>query len=202
MISSKQQLAVQLSKLKGFVSPHPSLEQYTIPSEIAAALLWEAYMLGDITGKVVADFGAGTGILGIGAALLGAKEVHAVEMDKAVIDILRVNTENIQPIHILSIPVQEFNVHIDTVIQNPPFGVQKEHADKLFLEKAFSVARIVYSFHKKESASFLQAIARDHHFLITHHWSFSWSLKATMKFHEKKKHIIKVGAWRFEYVFS
>lgn len=198
MISSKQHLAVVLSKLKGFPSPRPSLEQYVIPSEIAATVLWEAFMLGDIKGKIVADLGAGTGILGIGAALLGAKEVHAVEVDKAAIEILQVNTDKIQHIHIHPTSVQEFSKHIDTVIQNPPFGVQKEHADKLFLEKAFSVANRVYSFHKEESASFLQAIARDHHFLITHHWSFSWPLKATMTFHEKKRYVIAVGAWRFE----
>ncbi len=198
MISSKQQLAVQLSKLKGFPSPRPSLEQYTIPSEIAAAVLWEAYMWGDITGKVIADFGAGTGILGIGAVLLGAKEVHMVEVDKEAIEVLKKNAEDIKNIHIHPTPVQEFTMPVNTVIQNPPFGVQKEHADKIFLEKAFSVAKVVYSFHKEESASFLQAITRDHHFHITHHWSFEWPLKATMHFHEKKKHIIKVGAWRME----
>ena len=35
----------------------------------------------------------------------------------------------------------------DTVLQNPPFGVQKRGADRVFLEKALQVADAVYSLH-------------------------------------------------------
>ena len=35
----------------------------------------------------------------------------------------------------------------DTVLQNPPFGVQKRTADRRFLEKALKVADAVYSLH-------------------------------------------------------
>ena len=35
----------------------------------------------------------------------------------------------------------------DTVLQNPPFGVQKRGADRTFLEKALQVADSVYSLH-------------------------------------------------------
>jgi putative methylase len=35
----------------------------------------------------------------------------------------------------------------DTVIQNPPFGVQKRTADRRFLEKALQLAAAVYSLH-------------------------------------------------------
>ena len=35
----------------------------------------------------------------------------------------------------------------DTVLQNPPFGVQKRHADRRFLEKALELGNAVYSLH-------------------------------------------------------
>ena len=35
----------------------------------------------------------------------------------------------------------------DTVLQNPPFGVQKRSADRRFLEKALEVGDAVYSLH-------------------------------------------------------
>ncbi len=35
----------------------------------------------------------------------------------------------------------------DTVLQNPPFGVQKRSADRRFLEKALEVGENVYSLH-------------------------------------------------------
>ena len=39
-------------------------------------------MKGDIEGKVVCDLGSGTGVLAIGASLLGAASVKGVEIDE------------------------------------------------------------------------------------------------------------------------
>lgn len=41
----------------------------------------------------------------------------------------------------------------DTVLQNPPFGVQKRGADRRFLEKALAAANTVYSLHKSVNDS-------------------------------------------------
>ena len=72
-IGSKAGLARVLSGLKGFDEAKVRLEQYPTDGETAADILWNMYILGDIDGKVIVDLGAGTGILGIGAGLLGAK---------------------------------------------------------------------------------------------------------------------------------
>ncbi|MBU2561140.1 MAG: METTL5 family protein [Nanoarchaeota archaeon] len=85
---SKSQLAIALSKLDVFSSPKPGLEQYPTDSEIAAEVLWQAGMLGDIKGLTIADLGCGTGILGIGALLLGAKKVFFVDTDTAAMAVL------------------------------------------------------------------------------------------------------------------
>jgi len=73
-IASKSGLAVILSSLLSFKSPKIKLEQYETPSEIAADVLWNAHMNGDLVDKTVADLGSGTGVLGLGAVLLGAKK--------------------------------------------------------------------------------------------------------------------------------
>src|SRR3989338_8397937 len=83
---SKSSLAIELSKLKVFESPKVRQEQYPTDSEIAASVLWNAYILGDLEGKVIADLGCGTGILGIGALLLGAKKVFFIEVDKKALE--------------------------------------------------------------------------------------------------------------------
>ena len=72
---SKKELAILLSKLKTFDTPKTHLEQYSTDSEIAADILWFAYQNKDIEGKKIADFGCGTGILGIGALNLGANKI-------------------------------------------------------------------------------------------------------------------------------
>ena len=85
---TKSKLAITLSKLKVFDSAKVKLEQYPTDSEVAADVLWNAFMQGDIGNKIIADLGAGTGVLGIGALILGAKKVYFVEKDKDVIKLL------------------------------------------------------------------------------------------------------------------
>ena len=85
-IGSKKALAVLLSRLEGFIGPKVRVEQYATDPEIAAEVLWQAFMKGDI-GKVSVDLGCGTGILGIGLLALGSKKVYFIDSDQKVIDI-------------------------------------------------------------------------------------------------------------------
>jgi len=205
MINSKSNLAVLLSKLRLFEAPKLKAEQYTTDSEIAAAVLWQAYYLRDIENKTIADLGSGTGILGLGALLLGAKKVFFVENDK---DSIKIAKENLAFIEkgtnaklsekaiFLNRDINNFNEKVDTVIQNPPFGTKQRHADKIFLEKAFSLADVIYSFHKLETEVFVNKISGDYGFGITSLWKFDFPIKATYSFHKKRIQRIKVGCWR------
>ncbi len=204
---TKGTLAVLLSQLKEFNASKAALEQYAIPSEIAATVLWEMLLQGDIEDKTIADLGAGTGILGIGAAVLGARLVHLVDIDNEALarakeNVVFLENELGATLHVLfdEEDIGNFKQIVDVVVQNPPFGVQKKHADRVFLEKAFSLAPIVYSFHKTESEQFLRKYAQDNGFVITRSWLFDWPLQATMHYHEKRKHLVKVGAWRFAHL--
>ncbi len=201
MMHSKKQLAVALSRLQSFEKPSPFLEQYPTDSEIAAEILWFAYQNRDIEKKKLSDFGCGTGILGIGALMLGAGFVYFADVDDRPLKRLKENL-SLMELHnnyeIECRDIRTFSGEVDVVLQNPPFGVKNEHADRLFLEKAFSCAKVVYSFHKIESAKFIDALAKDNSFKATHFFKFDFPLKKTMAFHEKRMEKISVGCWRME----
>ena len=199
---SKKQVAIALSKLKTFDKSKIKLEQYTTDSEIASVVLWDAFMQGVIEEEVVADLGCGTGILGIGALLLGAKKVLFVDVDKDALIILETNLKDLEldNFEIIHTDVSEFNAKVDLVLQNPPFGTKQKHADKKFLEKAFSVSEVVFSFHKSSTKQFVKAISNDFKFNIAKEFEFDFPLKNTMKIHKKKMEKIKVSC--FELVSS
>ena len=87
---------------------------------------------------------------------------------------------------------------INTVIMNPPFGVQNRKADKRFVEKAFEIAKTTYYIGKVESKTFIEAISKDHNKKITHYWEYEMPLKKTMQHHTKKVKKIMVGCWRIQ----
>lgn len=199
---TKSELAIILSKLRVFETPKVSFEQYPTDSEVAADILWKAFMNYDIQNKVVADLGCGTGILGIGALLLGAKKVYFVDHDATIIPLLQQNLEavkaSVDEYMISTVDVLQFTVSVDTVIENPPFGTKIKHADKLFLEQAFKLGKVIYSIHKLTSKGFLDAISKDHGFKITHVFELKLPIKATQKFHTRRLYPVDVGCWRLE----
>ena len=205
---SKGTLAVILSKLTPFPNAKVREEQYTTDSEITAELLTQGAILGDFTDKIVVDLGAGTGILGLGTLLLGAKKVIFTDKDPSALEIAQQNYQTLKNEFTLGTAtfecknITEFAHKADTVIQNPPFGTRKEHADKTFLEKAFATAPIVYSFHKTITKQFIEAIAKEHDFTITHTFNYQFPLKNTLPFHTKKIHKIDVTAFRLQKVFK
>ena len=177
------------------MTPRVRLEQYPTPSDIAAEVLWTAFMNNDIKNKIIADLGCGNGILGIGALLLGAKKVFFVDVDSEAILTTKKNLEQLRNAIIIHQDVSLFNEQVDIVIQNPPFGVQNEHADRSFLIKAMEISRKVYSFHKIESEQFIMALAREHNFEKEQLLKFSFPLKKTQNFHTKTEYKVQVGCF-------
>ena len=94
--------------------------------------------------------------------------------------------------------ISYFDKKVDLVIQNPPFGTKQEHADKIFLEKAFSITKIIYSMHKSSTKRFVEAISKDNKFKITESWDYSFPITAEFKFHTKPTKKIEVTVWRME----
>jgi len=148
----KLDLETLLSQVEPHPSPKPSLEQYTIPVNVAATVLYiAAYTYNDIIDKTVLDLGCGTGRLALGAAFLGAKQVIGVDIDKTAVRVAFKNSEKIELKNRAQWIVADIGAirgKFDTVIQNPPFGVQKRKADRKFLEKALEVGKSIYTLHK------------------------------------------------------
>jgi putative methylase len=84
----KLDLERMLSQVKPHPMPKPDLEQYTIPADVAATMIYiAAYSNNDIVSKTVLDLGCGTGRLALGATFLGAKEVVGVDVDKTAVGV-------------------------------------------------------------------------------------------------------------------
>ncbi|MEM2875527.1 MAG: METTL5 family protein [Candidatus Bathyarchaeia archaeon] len=141
-----------ISKVPINPNPKVSLEQYTIPPEVAAEILYIAgYVNDDLIGKKVLDLGCGTGRLAIGAAYLGASEVTGIDIDREAVEIAKIASKELGLNGVTEwVAGDLYAIRGDyhTVVQNPPFGVQRKGADRLFIKRALELGNRVYSLHK------------------------------------------------------
>lgn len=198
-------LAIRLSKL----TPHPCtdvlLEQYATEGDLAAYWMLAVDQLDGLEGKVVVDLGAGNGILGIGALLLGAARVIFVETDEEALDVLHSNVASLD--HDLPNRASVVAAHVgidnlllnevDLIVMNPPWGVQRERADRPFLETAFaSTAQAVHLLHS-DRASHLSALAKTHGWEAEAVLRTEFRLPPTYQHHAKRTGTTDVQCWRF-----
>lgn len=199
----RKQLAITLSKLEIFDKPKVYLEQYPSDSEEISKILWEAMSYDDIVNKNILDPGAGTGIIGIGALMLGAKKVTFLEKDEDAINILKKNLENskdefegefeIIKQNFLTFEKEKF----DTIIQNPPFGTRQEHADINFLKKCFELSDNIYSLHKTSTKEYIEKLIFNEGFNLFYEYDFEYPLKNVYEHHNKKLKRINATAFGF-----
>ena len=193
----KKKLEIMLESVERYENPKPHLEQYFTPATIAADILFFANSLGDIEGKVVADLGAGTGIFTIGALLLGAKSVYAVEMDGDAIVILKKNLQRFNlRAEIIHRDVKSVDLAVDTVIQNPPFGSQNRHADLPFLQRAMEIGKVVYTLHNANTSDFIERKIEEFGGFITHKKSYDFPIPHTFSFHREERVLREVILYR------
>ena len=207
-IRSKRDLEMELSKLKNFDTPSIKLEQYATPSHIASDWIWSMAMKAEVAGKIILDAACGPGILGIGLLLMGAKKVYFLDKDESAMKLCMENYNltkeeyEVGEAEFVLADISLFDQEVDIVIQNPPFGTKEKHHDKKFLEKAFTLAPVVYSMHKYNTETFIIAISKDFSFKITDKWRYEFPIKATFKHHTKPVKMIDVGLWRMELINS
>ncbi len=190
------------------VEPHPSpkafLEQYTIPVDVASEFLFlAAYANDDIIGKAVVDLGCGSGRLAIGAVLLGAKEAVGVDIDRSAVKEARKNSQRFPLSSRLSWIVGDIDVlrgRFNTVLQNPPFGVQRRSADRRFLLKAIELAPRVYSLHKAGEANraFIKRFIEANGGKVTSIFQMRFNIPRMFKFHTERRHEVDVNLYRIE----
>ncbi len=193
----KREIEITLERLKGFSNPKIKLEQYVTPAGLAAFVVTTAKVFGDL--DIVADLGCGTGVLAIGAALLGSY-AFGVDIDLEALKIAKENAKMLDvKVDFVNADIKDLRVKKPvTTIMNPPFGIQRRHADRPFLEKAFEISKTIYSIHSAGSEKFVEKLAIDRGFKVTHVWKFSIPLKRTYSFHEKAFKYIPVEVFRIE----
>ena len=200
----KRDLERALSEIEA--NPHPKayLEQYTTPSTVAAeALYLAAYVYDDIIDKTVVELGCGTGRLAVGAALLGAKEVFGVDLDGDAVRIAKRNAEQMgfkDNTHWIVGDIGVVTGCFDTVLQNPPFGVQRKRADRRFITKALELSGRIYSFHKSGDSNreFIKRFIEEHGGEISKIFPVSMEIPRMFKFHTKKKQSTQVDLYLIE----
>jgi len=199
------QLAVQ-------PNPNVQLEQYTVSEQLAANMLYlAAYTNNDVIGKSVLDLGCGTGRLAIGAAFLGATNVVGIDIDRSAIETARENQVRTQLETKVQWVLGDINAiqgTFNTVLQNPPFGVQKREADRAFLVKALEVGSAIYSLHNHpevderlikrlkssqdflqvEPSPFLKRLIEKHGGVVTAVYAMLMTIPHMFNFHTKLKH--------------
>jgi len=194
-----------LEGVPDYVNPRFVLEQYKTPASIAADILWFAYNLGDIKGRRVMDLACGTGIFAIGAALLGARKVFGVDIDRGALSLAEEAAgdldvaEKIQflegDIRDVNIFLKLSNLNIDTLIQNPPFGSQrmvKRGADRIFIERSLEISPVVYSFHMAGSEDFVRGYFKRMGGEITHRLYYRFPIPRLYDFHRRDFRIVDV----------
>lgn len=207
----KTQLKILLSGLAPVADKSPELEQYRTPPGIAAELLTQAGLAGDLDGTV-ADLGCGNGILALGAAVLGAEQVHGYDIDDDAVAVARENAECLEdeldrslPVTFTGTDVQAVEKSVDTVVMNPPFGLQQgnEQANKRFLQTAFALAPTVYALlhqsdEKRETTrDHIRSLAADNGYDTQILSWFRFPLPREYAFHEKERDETKVDLYRF-----
>jgi putative methylase len=195
----RKDLEIALQRVKPFAAPNPTDEQYPTPASIAADVMFLAYSQGDIAGLKVADLGCGTGMLGIAAALLGAREVVGLDKDQVALDLAKENARVMGvEVRLCKGDVSEILENVDTVVMNPPFGSQKKHADLPFLEKAMEIAEVSYSLHNASTQDFLLKLVTSAGRRGEVLKRYKLEIPHTFAFHKKAKQDVEVLLLRIQ----
>ncbi|XP_063821963.1 rRNA N6-adenosine-methyltransferase METTL5 [Ostrinia nubilalis] len=195
-----------LQELKDFSKANIKLEQYVTPPHIAAVALYSIQTQFDaLEGKLVLDAGCGPGTLGIGAALMGAAAITAMDIDEGALEVFQENVDDMEITNIEAVQCDFLNADIfrlenyfDTVLMNPPFGTKNNSGiDMKFLQTALRLSSdSVFSLHKSSTRAHIQKKIKEWGAKGSVVAELRYDLPATYKFHKQQSRDIAVDLWR------
>ena len=142
-----KELIGELQRCGTWARPKVELEQYPTPPDIAAHMLLAAHAEGDLEGRLVADLGCGGGVLGIGAALLGAEHVLGVDVDPGALEAAAENVAEAEvPVDLLQCDVLQLAVRSErcstrTTASPPPPAAVAAPLPRRFIDSALPTRR-------------------------------------------------------------
>jgi putative methylase len=193
-------LAIKLQQVNPHPEPKIALEQYSIPADLAADILFEAcYVHDDIEKKSVADLGTGTGRLAIGASVLGAEYVVGIDLDILSLSVASENSKLLgsDSDWVLG-NIEALRGPVDTVLMNPPFGTKQEHADRYFLQTALRLGTVVYSIHKSSTRPYVTRWLQGRAGKNERITSTRIEIPHQFSFHRKRRAYVEVDVFRIE----
>lgn len=209
-IKDKKSLEFILERIPRYDKPKRELEQYETPSSIASHILWTAYMKNDIRNKRILEPGCGIARFSIGALLLGADNVVCIDMDREILEFSEKLVSEL--FHELKSRIvfvygdfTRLEIQgVDTIIMNPPFGVVKKNRgiDILFLKKALTLAKTVYTLHKYSLGleNMIFEIASIYGFKITYREVLDFPIPMMFITHRRKIYRVKTVFYVLEKV--
>ena len=195
----KKHLAILLSKLAPNPRPKLRWEAYTIDAESAVEMVYAAFLHGDIKGRRVIDLGCGSGILGIAASLLGARQVLGIDIDERAVRTAVSNAEEVGVnIDLVVGDIECIVGSFDTTLMNPPFGTWRRGADVRFLKKALEISDVIYSLHKQSETvrSFLKDKISRMGGEIDWLRGMSLTIRRTYRFHRRRTYRVAADLYR------
>ena len=196
----QKQLETLLSQIKPNPNPKLHFESYPLDTRSAARIIRLAgYVYDDINGKNIADLGCGSGILAIGAALIGGRTIVGVDIDRSSVLKATENTKRMKlDIEYIVGDIETVCGSFDTVLMNPPFGSWHRGADCTFLEKAVSLADVAYSLHKRteQNRRFLKAQIKVFGGEIDSIHEMDIVIPRTYAFHKRSRFQVKTDLYR------
>jgi putative methylase len=197
-----RRLAMLLSDLE----PHPcesvEMEQYTTDGDLAARWLTDISSFGDLAeGCMVADLGAGNGILGLGTLAMGAGRTILLEADQAACEVAKSNAESMgfaDSVEVIRATLGSDPVDLspaDVIISNPPWGRQTPRADRPFLEAMIAAAAPAHLLHSAE-ASHIRPLFEEAGWSAERYGEADFALPASYSHHSRQRGKTRAAFWR------
>ncbi len=193
---------MMLSGLEQLRHQSAELEQYATDGDLAARWLFDIAAFGDLPkGCQVADLGAGNGVLGIGAVVMGAGRALLLESDGSACNIAQSNAEALGLSHSVEVIRATLGIdrhdigNADVVISNPPWGRQTPKADRPFIDAILSLGAPAHIMHSSE-AKHIEPLFEEQEWSAEKYGEADFVIPAAYSHHSRQRGKTKAAFWR------